>query len=301
MDLRDFRYFEAVADFGHLGRAAEAMHRTQPALSKSLRRLEEALGATLFEREGRRLKLTEVGRVVLERTRFMRRTMDDTLQEVTDLARGAAGHLRLGGAPTAADRLLPQLVHALLERAPGLTLHLAVDVSASLLQALRAGTLDAVVGPLASAKREFERHVLFDDPVVVAASKRHPLLRRTAPAPQIGDLAGYAWVLPSPDVSLRVWLENTFERNGLAPPRVQVESASISLMPRLIAHNQLLTLISRKSLQAGPVGTLLREVPVPSAVLERQFGVLLRRDGYRPPPVRTLLAVLKEGGQRLLT
>src|ERR1051326_6175519 len=100
MELRDLNYFQAVAETGHLGRAAQQLGRTQPALTKCIRRLEDALEAKLFERVGRGLKLTSVGEVLLARTLKLRNEMKTTVREVTDFAKGEAGHIRIGSGAT---------------------------------------------------------------------------------------------------------------------------------------------------------------------------------------------------------
>src|ERR1700742_3320833 len=96
VELRDLVYFQAIAETGHMGRAAQKLGRTQPALTKSVRRLEADIGADLFERSGRGLRLTSVGEVLLARTRQLRNTVDMTMRELGDVARGEVGHVRVG-------------------------------------------------------------------------------------------------------------------------------------------------------------------------------------------------------------
>jgi DNA-binding transcriptional LysR family regulator len=100
MDAGDLRYFIAAAETGHLQQAAERVGRSQPALSKCIRRLEAEIGARLFEPSWRSLKLTEVGQVLLIRARGLVQDMQDTGREVGDMARGEAGYVRLGSGPT---------------------------------------------------------------------------------------------------------------------------------------------------------------------------------------------------------
>lgn len=118
MDTRDLRYFIAAAESGHLHQAAERIGRSQPALSKCIRRLETELGARLFEPSGRGIKLTQVGHALLLRARLLLQGMQDTVREITDLAQGVAGHVRLGSGPTTAEWLLPSLFRRLLAKSP---------------------------------------------------------------------------------------------------------------------------------------------------------------------------------------
>ena len=107
LDLRDLRYFEVIAELGHMGRAARALNRTQPALTGCVRRLEATLGTTLFERIGRNIRLTAAGEALLARARSLRIASEDAMREIADLGKGLAGLVRIGVVPTAARFLLP--------------------------------------------------------------------------------------------------------------------------------------------------------------------------------------------------
>ena len=103
------RQFLALIEHAHFGRAARWLGVSQPALSKSIQRLEESLGTKLFQRDGRRIKLTDVGELLLARGRELQRSIAETEREVRDFASGLVGTLRLGCAASMAEHLLPQL------------------------------------------------------------------------------------------------------------------------------------------------------------------------------------------------
>ena len=107
MELRDLRYFETIANLEHVGRASEQLHRTQPALTSCVRRLEEECGAPLFEKSGRGIRLTAAGKVLLKWSQRLRFAVADAKREIGDIGRGMSGHVRLGIVPTAAQFLLP--------------------------------------------------------------------------------------------------------------------------------------------------------------------------------------------------
>ena len=107
MDLRDLRYFETIATLQHMGRAATKLHRTQPALTSCVRRLEEDCGAALFEKAGRGIRLTAAGSVLLKWAQRMRFDVEDAKLEIAGIAKGLAGHVRIGIVPTAAQFVLP--------------------------------------------------------------------------------------------------------------------------------------------------------------------------------------------------
>lgn len=296
MDMRDLGYFEKVAELGHLGKAATKVYRTQPALTKSIQRLEAHLGADLFKRSGRQLKLTAAGEVLFAQARQLRRAVEEAEREVSDVASGAVGHVRVGTAATVAEFLLPQLVQDLLRERPGVTMEVVIGMNDVLRAQLREGSLDLVIGPVSATEEAFEMHPFIDDVVVVAARKGHPLLRGT---PRLQDLCNYGWVLSARSVATRKWLDHVFERNNLPPPRAQIESNSISLMPPLIAKTDLLSFISRRNLGTGKVGAVLREIPLKQTTMKRQFGAVLRRGAYLSPASRAVVELVKKKGEEM--
>src|ERR1700748_3616597 len=126
MELRDLAYFQAIAEAGHMGRAADQLGRTQPALTKCIRRLESDLTAELFERSGRGLRLTSVGETLLTRTRQLRNSVKMTVREINDVARGFSGHIRVGSGATTTEYLLPVLYSRILRETPKVTMELVI-------------------------------------------------------------------------------------------------------------------------------------------------------------------------------
>ncbi|HXF47337.1 MAG TPA: LysR substrate-binding domain-containing protein [Burkholderiaceae bacterium] len=288
MDLRDLRYFETIAALEHVGRAAQKLHRTQPALTSSIRRLEQECGAPLFERAGRGIRLTAAGRLLLQWARRLRLDAEDARREIAALGRGLAGHVRVGVVPTAAQFLLPRAVQRLLAEAPEVTLKTVVGLIDALKPLLRVGELDLMVGTESADEPGFTQTPLAEDYIVVAAHASHELLRGK---PKLSDLCNYRWVLQPPGAPTRDWLDHTFRRHGLPLPRVQIESSSLILLPTLIAESGLLSFISRRHLAQR--GTPLREVPLAEATMRRRLVVVSRSGGYLPPAAGRLIDLLR--------
>jgi DNA-binding transcriptional LysR family regulator len=298
VNLRDLAYFEAVAELGHLGHAAERLGRTQPALSKSIQRLEESFGTPLFRRAGRGIQLTAVGEVLLARARLLRGASEEAMREVADFAQGNAGHVRIGSGPIAADHLLPALCELLLSEAPRTTIDITVGPSMELRQRLSEGGIDLLIGLVPAPDALFQTHTIFEDAVVVATNPDHPVF--DLPAITLDSLLAHAWALPSATIPSRQWLDLVFQSRGLPAPRVQVTANSIPLLPALIARTGLLSFVSRRTLVAASKGAL-REVPLADTTLLRPLGVTYRRDGYLSPASRRLVSLLQSHGERLIT
>jgi LysR family hydrogen peroxide-inducible transcriptional activator len=175
MNLQELRYFAAVVEFRHFGRAAEACNVSQPTLSSQIRKLEDELGVTLLERTNKRVDVTPVGRQILEHAH---RALAEAGQ-IEAVARAArdplVGALRLGVIPTLAPYLLPLMLGPLRKGYPGLTIELWEDQTRLLIEGLRSHRLDAalVASPLGTV--EFAETTLFAEPLVAVLPPGHAL------------------------------------------------------------------------------------------------------------------------------
>lgn len=289
MDLRDLRYFEAIASLQHVGRAAEVLHRSQPALTSSIRRLEEACGAPLFERAGRGIRLTAAGQVLLRWAQQLRFDLEDARREIDAMGRGLAGHIRIGIVPTAAQFLLPTAARQLLQEGPDVTMRTVVGLVETLKPLLHQGELDMVVGTETHAQPGIVSRVVAEDAIVVAASATHELFQGK---PTLKDLTRYRWALQPPGAPTRDWLDRTFDRRRLPRPRVQVESTMLIMLPTLIAQTGLLSFISRHHLLARAGHSELKEIPLKETTMVRRLVVTYRDKGFLPPAAERLIELL---------
>ena len=293
MDLRDLRYFETIAELQHLGRASARLHRTQPALTSSIRRLEEDCGAALFEKSGRGIRLTEAGKVLLKWAQRMRFDVEDARRELQSIGAGLVGQVRIGIVPTAAQFLLPAVARQLLQEAPDVTLRTVVGLSDTLKPRLLAGELDLMVGTESAAEPGWVSKVLAEDTIVVAASAKHAIFRSRQGA-TLKDLTAHPWALQQPGAPTRDWLDHTFDRQGLPRPRVQVETTMLLTLPALIVQTGLLSFISRHHLEGKGRIPGLKEVPVKGAAMRRRLVVTYRGNSFLSPPARRLLDLFEQ-------
>lgn len=291
MDLRDLRYFEVIAQLEHIGKAAERLHRTQPALTSCIDRLEEECGAPLFEKAGRGIRLTVAGKVLLKWAQRLRFDVEDAKLEISSIGQGLSGNVRIGIVPTAAQFLLPPAARQLLREAPEVTMRTVVGLIDTLKPLLRTGEIDLMVATESPPEDGFVSQVLAEDEIVVAASSNHELFRSE---PTLKDLTAYRWALQPPGAPTRDWLDHTFDRQGLPRPRVQVESTMLLMLPTLIAETGLLSFISRHHLEGRPDGTKLKEIQVKEATMRRRLVVTYREDSYLPPAAARLIALLSQ-------
>ncbi|MBI1732444.1 MAG: LysR family transcriptional regulator [Gammaproteobacteria bacterium] len=166
--VKQLRYFTALEQAKHFGRAAAACHVSQPAFSAAIRELEETLGVSLVDRDNRRVTVTPLGHEVATQARLCLRDME-ALVELAQEEKGVlVGKLTLGVIPTIAPFMLPQLLPALRRAYPHLQLFLREDVTAELVQSLLDGQVDLVLMALPYDMRNVETEILFRDPFRLA-------------------------------------------------------------------------------------------------------------------------------------
>ena len=291
MHLRDVEYFAVVAEHGNVTRAAEALRLSPPALSKSLRRLEEALQAKLVRRTPKGVELTPVGSAFLAQARRIRLTLDDVTREAADLSHGRSGHLRIGAGPTVCEDL-PAAYTALMKEAPRVTIEITVTDNDVMVPALRDGGLDLIINfiPQAPYADTVQEH-LFDDVFVACASTRHRLagLKRITMA----QLAQERWALSVPDIRSRQWLYQALNDAGLPPPLVAVETRSMRLRLQTWASSDLLGYTSRRILRQAASRLRLKELPVRELTWRRPVGVIYREGGYLSPAAKRFIEILR--------
>lgn len=292
MEPRDLEYFAVVAEHGNLRRAAEALNLSQPALSKSLRRLEKSVRTKVVKRTPKGVELTAVGNALLTHARRLRLSLDDVEREVVDLSQGRAGHLRIGAAPGFVEYPLSPGCSALLKDAPKVTLRITIGTNDALLPALRNGELDLIISGIpASPYEDLIQEHLYDDEFVVCASVNHRLAKQKRVT--IADLALERWALTAPNTLSRKTMQRAFEDGGLPPPSVTMETSAILPKLYLIASSDVLGYIPTRVLRQRAARFRLAKLRVTELAWTRRVGVSYRKDAYLSPAARRFIEILK--------
>ena len=185
LTLKQFRYFEALAQHGHFGHAADASGISQPALSMQIKEMEADLGVALFERGPRHVRLTRFGEEFAPRVRDILRSVD----EVSDLARLSqntlSGRLRIGVIPTIAPYLLPSFIGQLTHDHPTLDLQIRETLTPRLIEELAQGRIDAAIVALPVSEPSFEEVEIFEENFVLI----RPDIDADRAVPDVADLA----------------------------------------------------------------------------------------------------------------
>ncbi len=181
MELRHLRYFVAVAEEEHLGRAARRLHVSPPPLSKQIQQLEEELGVALFARIGRGLKLTDAGRLFLEKARAILGEVGRSVAEVQATSRGDLGHLTVGFTETGTHaELIPAATAEMRRRHAGVGIELVPLTWTDAFPALVARRVDTALCNIVPTEPGLDSVRLFSDRIVLALPRHHRLAKRRA-------------------------------------------------------------------------------------------------------------------------
>lgn len=270
----DITYFLEVVKHGNLGRAAAACGVTQPAITKAMHRLEDAIGVPLFERGAHGARLTGGGHVFVETARRFHAQHGDLVRTASELRAQHAGLLRIGLTNPSADSEVVWAMAELIRKRPGLRFKLTIGKSDALNAAVEAGELDmAVVLVYPSVNFSCVQLAISEDRAHIAARAGHPVF--AIPEPTLQDLMPYAWVMPSRDSASRRVVAAVHEHAGMPLPNVALEAEFISdAVLGLIAATDLLAVVPASNLRSA-AGRVL-PLQIPALTVHRSLALLTR-------------------------
>ncbi|HEX4251028.1 MAG TPA: LysR family transcriptional regulator [Pseudonocardia sp.] len=294
LDSRHLTAFLAIVEHGSVGRAAAAFGLTQPALSRTLRKLETDLGAPLFERHTTGMVLTEYGATLLPRARLIAAESHRAVEDVRGLRGLSAGTLRLGAVASVLIYPLPAVLGRLLGRYPDLRVELTEAVEDRLVAALTSYDIDLAIG---STIEEDDGIALagrlrWQDRTMVVAAPDHPL--RDRPGLALADLRDAPWALTPPGTAPHDALFTIFRDAGLHPPRIGITSRSVLTLKALVAQVGYLSYLPRTLIGPERAAGTIDTIAVRGTAHPRHFAMYRRRHGYLPRPAEALVEALRQ-------
>ncbi|TVQ46577.1 MAG: LysR family transcriptional regulator [Gammaproteobacteria bacterium] len=294
MELRQLRYFVALADEKNFYRAAEAVGLTQSALTQSIAKLERDLGVTLFVRSKTGSVLTDHGQRLYEHAQAISAQVQAARTELLVRSGRQRTELSLGVVPSLPDSVLMRLLGQIRERYQGHSIKLVKDWSANLIPMVERGTIDfAFISDhfMAAPVPEVRREPLFNDQVHVVVGEGHPLY--AAPHPTLGELAKYEWAAVSVDPEWPEFLARIFAAADLAPPERVIQTNSVTLAMELIGGGTAVGLASPKLVCAASARAY-RFFDVPELRQQRVFSLCYRSRMVMRPSQRRLIDLFAE-------
>lgn len=289
ISMRHLRYFDALAQHGHFGRAAEACAISQPALSIQVKELEDILGAALVERGARAIRLTALGEALATRARAILRQVDD-LGQLARAAQGPlSGKLRIGVIPTVAPYLLPAIIQNLARRFPEADLHPRETITPRLVEDLVEGRLDLAIAALPVSEPALDELALFDEEFVLV----RPAADVNLPVPNPETLREMRLLLLEEGHCFR---DQALSFCNMAPaaPRDLMEGSSLATLVQMVGAGIGVTLIPQMAvaLETQRAGVSVARLPQPRP--RRTIGLIWRRTNPMGPQLADLGRIVRE-------
>jgi len=288
MNLREMSYLVAVADLHNFSKAAKQCNVSQPTLSTQIKKMEEWLGVKIFERNNKRVMITEEGQDIVQSAKKILQEVE-RIKEVAECSHNPfAGKFRLGAFPTLSTYIFPDIVPRMKNVMPDLRLFLIEEKTAVLMDSLHKGEIDAALIALPVHDDFFEIKKLFDDKFFLAVPTDHPLAENTEI--EIEELATYPLLLLEEGHCLRdnaleicqqhnIAEEQEFRATGLETLRQMVKAGTgITLMPEIAINKH---------------ETEICYIPFMEPVPYRTIGLVYRKTSTRKEIIQNIENILK--------
>lgn len=297
--FRHLRAFVEVARRRSVTGAAQALHVSQPAVTKTIRELEETLGVGLFQRDGRGILITNQGEIFL---RHAGTAVDSIRRGVDSLARaenGAGPPIRVGALPTASARIMPEAIRMYLEENQAAAIKIVTGENAVLLDQLRLGELDLVVGRLAAPEKMtgfFFEH-LYSERVVFVVRPGHPLL---APEAEVfSQLSSFPVLMPTRGSIIRPFVERFLITNAAPVGLREIETVSDSFGRAFTRSCDAIWAISEGVVAQDLVDGALIALPFDTTETQGPVGLTMRTDFVASPGFDLLLVTIRRAAESL--
>jgi DNA-binding transcriptional LysR family regulator len=290
VDLLQLEHFLAVVEERTFTRAAERVSRTQPAVSQSIKKLEEEVGAPLFARDVHDVSLTEAGKLLAEYARRMVRARDEAMRQIGALRDLKFGTLNIAAHESAAVYLLPAPLHAYLSRFPDIK----VGIYRSRLSEIPRQVMDREVHvgfvKDAPAFHELKSVEVHADEMVLIASPRHPLVKRSAV--QVRDLGTENFVLHHLCSSTEQMIMKLFKAHN-TPCRVVAELWSFENIKSFVQAEVGMAIVPRITVAQEVRNGTLAIVPLRELAVPRRTLMIYREQGYLSDSARELIKIVR--------
>lgn len=286
MELRHVRYFDAVAETLNFTRAAERLHVTQSTLSHQIRQMEDELGALLFDRSGKRVRMTEAGEILRSYMTPALEQIDRGVQALRGDAETLTGSIRLGTTPSFNTRMVPLCVSSFMHHYPGIQVTVEELSAAMIARRLASGHLDLAVSYRPEGS-DLWFEPLYNEELRLVVARSHPLAKRRRV--RMVELHHVRMVLLHSQFQTRQLLDECFEAAG-ATPLVVAQFNSVAPMIELIRQTELAGIIGETAVSPSAD---LRVVPLEDPTPIRTPGMLWQKGATRSPMIKHFADIIR--------
>ncbi|GKU85087.1 LysR family transcriptional regulator [Niallia sp. NCCP-28] len=271
MEIRQIRYFMEVAKREHVTKAADALHVAQSSVSRQIFNLESELGVDLFVRDGRRVKLTPIGKIFLERIKHGMNLMDEAAREVKEYLAPEKGTIRIAFQISLAAHTLPSVIFAFRKRYPEVKFQMVQALNRDLIEGVIKGEYNlAMIAPMPNEQKKINRKILFTENIVALLPIHHPLAKKESI--RLRELMNDSFVVLPKGFVFREIVDHACQEEGFLPD-ISFEGQDIDALKGLVSAGLGVALMPEVTL----VDTIPRstvKVPLMEPQITRTVGVI---------------------------
>ncbi|MBA8818212.1 pca operon transcription factor PcaQ [Ochrobactrum sp. P6BS-III] len=291
--FRHLHTFVEVARQKSVVKASEILNISQPAVTKTIRELEDVLGVPVLERDGRGIRLTRFGEVFLRHAGTALTALRQGLDSVSHELDGSGPPIRIGALPTVSTRIMPKAMSLFLAEKAGSRVKIVTGENAVLLEQLRVGDLDLVVGRLAAPEKMtgFSFEHLYSEQVRFLVRAGHPL---TDGRPVFDHLADYPVLMPTQNSIIRPFVERLLIANGIGALPIQVETVSDAFGRAFVRDSDAIWIISEGVVARDVAEGKLVMLPIDTSETVGPVGLTMRTDTVSSGSLQMLIQILRD-------
>jgi LysR family pca operon transcriptional activator len=292
--FRHLQTFLEVARQKSVMKAAAILHISQPAVTKTIREMESELGVAVFERDGRGIRITRYGEVFLRHAGAAITALRQGIDSVSNERSGEGIPIRIGALPTVSTRVMPHAISLFLQEETQSRIKIVTGENAVLLEQLRLGDLDLVVGRLAAPEKMtgFSFEHLYSERVVFAVSASHPLLYSREDIFSL--LAEFPILMPTKASIIRPFVDRFLIANGVATLPTQIETVSDAFGRAFVRSSNAVWIISSGVVADDVDDGSLALLPIDTSETRGPVGLTMRADITPSLPLMILMQTIRE-------
>ncbi|WP_410770521.1 LysR family transcriptional regulator [Fontibacillus sp. BL9] len=291
MELRQIQYFIEVAKLEHVTEASYALHVSQSAVSRQIFKLESELGVDLFIHEGRKVKLTPIGRLFLEHMEHLMKVIDNAQQEISEYLDPERGTVRIGFPSSMAAQMIPKVVSAFRGRYPSVHFQLQHGSYKELVEWVAKGDMNlAIMGPVPQNEPQIKGVVLFEEKFAALLPAGHPLAGQTTVT--LNELKEDLFVLFPEGFVLRDIVVKACANIGFQP-KVKFEGDDLDAIKGLVSAGLGLTVLPEIALSEHIASSIVI-LPITEPHVTRDVGVIIPANRELPPTEKLFYDFLQE-------
>ncbi|MED4531951.1 LysR family transcriptional regulator [Metabacillus fastidiosus] len=283
MELRQLRYFIEVAEREHVSEAAESLHVAQSAVSRQIANLEDELGVQLFEREGRNVKLTPIGKLFLDHINIAMKALENAKDQINEYLDPERGSIKIGFPTSLASHMLPTVLSEFKKEYPNISFHLRQGSYKFLIESVKNREIDiAFLGPVPMTDSDIIGKILFTEHISALLPISHPLAKKRKIL--LNDLRNDEFVLFPKGYILQKIAVDACKAAGFKP-HVSTEGEDLDAIKGLVSAGIGVTLLPDTTFyEAIPRFTV--KIPIELPEVKRTVGVVIPKNRELPPSVK---------------